>query len=104
MIDRGEIADYAEIARLGFVTRARVTQIMNLMLLAPDIQEELLSLTVEAAGESRVFERALREVGSFVEWQAQRNWWDGRSPCAKRDLHQPRAADLAPTRRDGALG
>jgi hypothetical protein len=29
MIDRGEVKDYADLARLGFVTRARVTQIMN---------------------------------------------------------------------------
>lgn len=39
MIDRGEVKDYADLARLGYVTRARVTQIMNLTLLAPEIQE-----------------------------------------------------------------
>ncbi len=38
----GEVHDYADLARLGHVTRARVTQIMNLLNLAPDIQEELL--------------------------------------------------------------
>ena len=42
MIDRGEVKDYADLARLGFVTRARITQIMNLTLLAPEIQEQLL--------------------------------------------------------------
>src|SRR5687767_1615544 len=42
MVDRGEVRDYADLARLGFVTRARLTQIMNLLLLAPDIQEQLL--------------------------------------------------------------
>jgi hypothetical protein len=31
MVDRGEVRDYADLARLGFVTRARLTQIMNLM-------------------------------------------------------------------------
>lgn len=75
MIDHGEIATYAEIARLGFVTRARVTQIMNLLLLAPDIQEELLSITVKSAGEVRVYERALRKVGNFVHWGAQKKRW-----------------------------
>src|ERR1700691_723991 len=44
MVDRGEVRDYADLARLGFVTRARLTQIMNLMLLAPDIQEEIMGL------------------------------------------------------------
>ena len=38
MVDRGEVRDYADLARLGFVTRARLTQIMNLLLLAPDVQ------------------------------------------------------------------
>jgi hypothetical protein len=37
MIERGEVRDYADLARLGYVTRARLTQIMNLLLLAPDI-------------------------------------------------------------------
>ncbi len=42
LIRDGHIHDYAEIATLGHVTRARVTQIMNLRLLAPDIQDGLL--------------------------------------------------------------
>lgn len=45
MVDRGEVIDYAEIARLGYVTRARLTQIMNLLLLAPDIRH-----AIEASG------------------------------------------------------
>jgi hypothetical protein len=83
MIDHGEIADYAEIARLGFVTRARVTQIMNLLLLAPDIQEELMSLSTEAVGKTRVLERALREVGSFVDWREQMTRWAARGRSAR---------------------
>ncbi len=44
LINQGHIHNYAEITTLGHVTRARVTQIMNLRLLAPDIQERILSL------------------------------------------------------------
>src|SRR5690349_9864793 len=44
MIRDGVVADYAELARLGHVTRARMTQIMNLLNLAPDIQVALLFL------------------------------------------------------------
>ncbi|MFT3883624.1 MAG: hypothetical protein QM703_28745 [Gemmatales bacterium] len=40
----GMVKDYAELARLGQVSRARITQIMNLLLLAPDIYEEILFL------------------------------------------------------------
>ncbi len=42
LIRRGEVADYADLARLAHVSRARITQIMNLLLLAPDIQEAIL--------------------------------------------------------------
>ncbi len=42
MADCGEVRDYADLARLGYVTRARLTQIMNLLLLAPDIQEAII--------------------------------------------------------------
>ncbi len=44
LIRQGIITDYADLARLGHVSRARVTQIMNLRLLAPELQEELLFL------------------------------------------------------------
>ncbi|MBT5608602.1 MAG: hypothetical protein HOJ57_21880, partial [Lentisphaerae bacterium] len=44
MVAQGQIEDYATIARLGQVSRARITQIVNLTLLAPDIQEEILFL------------------------------------------------------------
>jgi hypothetical protein len=72
MVDRGEVRDYADLARLGYVTRARITQIMNLLNLAPDIQERLLlpeSLT------AKIGERHLRCVVSEVSWQHQRGLW-----------------------------
>ena len=66
MVDRGEVRDYADLARLGYVSRARPTQIMNLLLLAPNLQEQLLfsATTVE--------ERRLRSVVRLVEWRDQR--------------------------------
>jgi hypothetical protein len=72
MVDRGEVRDYADIARLGFVTRARLTQIMNLLLLAPDIQEQLLSLAPDPAASQPVAERHIRRVASAVDWCEQR--------------------------------
>ena len=44
MVRSGQVEDYAALARWGRVTRARITQITNLTLLAPDIQETLLFL------------------------------------------------------------
>jgi len=43
-VRRGEMASYAEVAVLGHVTRARVSQIMNLLNLAPAIMEAILFL------------------------------------------------------------
>jgi hypothetical protein len=47
------VPDYAALARLGHVSRARITQIMNLLLLAPDIQEQLLFLPDTLRGRIR---------------------------------------------------
>jgi hypothetical protein len=72
LVDRGEVRDYADLARLGYVTRARVTQIMNLLLLAPEIQETLLN--PEFVGR-QVHERHLRNIASLVAWHDQRRSW-----------------------------
>ena len=72
MVDRGEVRDYADLARLGYVTRARLTQIMNLLLLAPDIQEYLLALPSAGA----VRERHLRDVTAIIDWLEQRRLFE----------------------------
>ncbi len=73
LIDAGRIADRAEVARRLHWTRARVSQVMDLLLLAPDIQEALLFLE---AG-TRVTERALRAVVRHEDWREQRRVWNG---------------------------
>ena len=40
LLASGAVADYAELARLAHVTRARITQIMNLRMLAPDLRPQ----------------------------------------------------------------
>ena len=72
LVDRGEVRDYADLARLGYVTRARMTQIMNLLNLAPDIQEQLLIPAPPATG---ICERHLREIVDSPDWNYQRRCW-----------------------------
>ena len=67
LIREETIRDYAEVARLGRVTRARVTQIMKLLNLAPDIQEAILFLP-----SARLNERNLRPIAAKVDWDEQR--------------------------------
>ena len=62
------IRDYAELARRGHVTRARMTQIMKLLDLAPDIQEQILFLPPIKG----VNERNLRRIVSRINWTEQR--------------------------------
>jgi len=62
LVRRGEVTDCAELARLAHVTRARMTQIMNLLHLAPDIQEEILYLPRSRGGRDAITERQLRPV------------------------------------------
>jgi len=71
MVDRGEVRDFAELARLGYVSRARLTQIMNLCHLAPDIQGMLLD-DGDGRHVSLVTEKDLREVSRIVCWADQR--------------------------------
>lgn len=72
LIQSGAVANYAELARLGNVTRARMTQIMNLMMLAPKIQEELLFLARVEEGRDEVCLRDLQAVAGVVGWREQR--------------------------------
>ena len=75
MLKGGLVRDYADIARLGLVSKPRVTQIMNLLLLAPDIQEELLFLPRIASGKDPITERHVRPITIAQEWNGQRMMW-----------------------------
>ncbi len=75
LILRGEVRDYADLARLGYVTRARITQIMNLLNLAPDIQEALLFLPRTVEGRDAIGERDVRRIVSVPHWNRQRKMW-----------------------------
>ncbi len=73
-IDQGQVADRAAVARELGLTRARVTQLLDLVLLAPDIQA--LVLVMEAVdGLEPMSERALRSVAHAGNWEGQRAEW-----------------------------
>lgn len=75
LIRQGHVHDYAEIATLGHVTRARVTQIMNLRLLAPDIPEALLALERVISGRDSLSLRQLHSIALINKWESQRTQW-----------------------------
>ena len=76
MIGSEEVKDQAELARLGHVRRARLSQIMNLLNLAPDIQEAFLFLPRTVEGRDVVGEREVRQVVALSCWRRQRQTWE----------------------------
>ncbi len=72
LIDTGQITGQAGIARAAGVTRARVTQILNLNNLAPDIQQTVLAWADHPTEEIRLRESDLRHDSQIHSWEKQR--------------------------------
>ena len=83
LVRNGEVADYAELARLGCVSRARISQIMSLLCLAPDLQEEVLFLPRTERGRDPIQMRHLLPIAQVADWKIQRQLWAARTGCAR---------------------
>jgi hypothetical protein len=83
MIQRGEARDYADLARLGCLTRERMSQIMELVWLAPDIQQEILEFPPSGAARFPISEVAVRKIAGPLSWNEQRHAWQ----TLKNSLH-----------------
>jgi hypothetical protein len=75
LLDTGVVRTQMELAALTKLTTARITQIMNLLFLAPDIQEQILFMPPITQGQPAVTERDLRQVLKTVVWSEQRERW-----------------------------
>jgi hypothetical protein len=73
LLAASKVKDYAELARLTQVSRARLTQIMNLTFLAPEIQKALLCAPFY---DHKKTERSLREIAECLSWQVQLEKWN----------------------------
>jgi hypothetical protein len=94
LLREGHVASYAELARLGQVTNARISQIMNLIYLAPDIQEAILFLPRTERGRDPVILRDLQPVAAVGDWTKQRTIW--------QELRMPSRRSGRPSRRPGS--
>ena len=74
-VSSGQVEDYATLANVAHVTRARISQIAQLTLLAPDIQEEILFLPRVQHGPDPIIERDLRPIAAVADWRVQRKIW-----------------------------
>jgi len=71
----GTLASYAAAARLGHVSRARLSQILSLLHLAPDVQEQVLFSQRPARGRQALTIRQLLSVAAVLDWHEQRRRW-----------------------------
>jgi hypothetical protein len=74
MLRTGEASDTIDLARRGHVTQPRMSQIMALNQLAPDIQEALLNLPA-TKGKPEIHEKRLRPIAAMLSWDEQRVAW-----------------------------
>jgi hypothetical protein len=80
LLRSGTVRDYAELARLGHVTQARVSQVMSLLNLAPDIQEAILFLPRTQRGRDAVRFYEVYPLTLLWDWRKQREGWQQLRP------------------------
>ena len=91
LVRSGTVCSYAAAARLGQVSRARMSQILSLLNLAPDLQEQLLFLQRPARGRTAPVLRQVLHVAAALDWDEQRRRWR-RLQRANRQ-HRPATPD-----------
>jgi hypothetical protein len=75
LVRAGTVSSYAEVARLGHVSRARVSQVLSLLQLAPDLQEQLLFLPRPAHAREALPFRQILAIAAVLDWDEQRRRW-----------------------------
>lgn len=75
LLDDRVVADQSDLARLSQVTQPRITQIMNLLMLSPEIQEEILQLPKVVEGKDPIHEKLLRPIAAEVCFRKQFELW-----------------------------
>jgi hypothetical protein len=70
LLESGEVASQAEIALRERITRARVTQIMGMLRLAPEIREQILAMH-DSSRRPQITERVLRPIGVITPYRDQ---------------------------------
>lgn len=70
LLESGQITTQADIALQEGITRARVTQIMGMLRLAPEIREKILS-ALSTDRQPPVTERVLRPIATITDYHEQ---------------------------------
>src|SRR5262249_8604668 len=76
LLREGVVSGYTELAQLGQVTPARISQILALLCLAPDIQEAILFLPRTVRGRDLIQMYDLLPLTTLLDWKVQRRLWE----------------------------
>jgi hypothetical protein len=76
LVQTGAIINQSELAYFGQISTTRMTQIMWLDNLAPDIQEEILFLPRTTQGRDPIKEADIRPIAKTLDWSKQRQMWN----------------------------
>jgi hypothetical protein len=68
LVRSGAVRDYADLARLGHVSRARVSQVMSLLNLSPSIQEDILFMPLVLEGRDPLVLRDVLPITRYVRF------------------------------------
>ncbi|HEV3447317.1 MAG TPA: hypothetical protein VG099_21935, partial [Gemmataceae bacterium] len=77
LLAAGVVKDFRTLARLGHVSPARISQILSLLHLAPDIQEALLFRSRPERGRDGLGLRQVLPLTKVWDWHKQRRLWRG---------------------------
>jgi hypothetical protein len=75
LLRTGKVRNLEHLATIGNVSQPRISQILSLTMLAPDIQETLLFLPRLSVGKPAISEKSLRKITMFDDWEEQRKAW-----------------------------
>ena len=75
LVQTGAIINQSELAHFGQISTTRMTQIMWMDNLAPDIQEEILFLPRTTQGRDPIKEADIRPIAKTLDWNKQRQMW-----------------------------
>lgn len=75
LVRDGVIINQSELAHYGQISTTRMSQIMWLDNLAPDIQEQILALPRTVQGRDAILEREVRPIAKTHDWAEQRKMW-----------------------------
>ena len=75
LVRDGVIINQSELAHYGQISTTRMSQIMWLDNLAPNIQEQILALPRTVQGRDAILEREVRPIAKTHDWAEQRKRW-----------------------------